>query len=192
MSTMNKVVTLAANVSGVAGDKINGETRLDSGLGLDSLERIELRLAIEDAFDIVIPDKDADAPALETVGGIAAYVQGRLDAIATKHYPNPIMNGELEALRSCVAMCMAIFQNYAAVHMSKAREAVLELDQAEARAREIKAARNAAYAKQCELVLNSYPRVGLVDSKTLPTINDLMTIAQDRIREATGIPFPAR
>jgi acyl carrier protein len=48
--------------------------------GLDSLDRIELVMMIEDRFGFDIPDIDVDDnPNWRTLGGVASYVQSRLE-----------------------------------------------------------------------------------------------------------------
>jgi len=46
-------------------------------LGADSLAIVQFVMAIEEAFDIEIPDADADA--LQTIGDAVAYLQRRLE-----------------------------------------------------------------------------------------------------------------
>ena len=57
-----------------------GEMRPDAGilddLGADSLDVVEMVMAIEEAFDIEINDDDAEA--MRTVGDVEAYVVKRL------------------------------------------------------------------------------------------------------------------
>ena len=47
-------------------------------LGADSLAIVQFVMAIEEAFDIEIPDADADG--LQTIGDAVAYLQQRLEA----------------------------------------------------------------------------------------------------------------
>lgn len=51
---------------------------IDRDLGADSHDRQSLTLALEDAFGIEIPDRDAQG--LKTVGEIAAYIEQRIAA----------------------------------------------------------------------------------------------------------------
>ena len=46
-------------------------------LGADSLDVVELIMAIEEEFDIEIPDEDAEK--ITTVGEAVAYIQKKLD-----------------------------------------------------------------------------------------------------------------
>lgn len=50
--------------------------QLESGIGFDSLELIELYMHVEEQFGITV--NDADALAWNTVGDVVAYVDRRL------------------------------------------------------------------------------------------------------------------
>ena len=56
--------------------KIQPETLLVDDLGADSLDRVELVMALEDEFGVQIPDKDTET--LVTVQAIVGYVEARL------------------------------------------------------------------------------------------------------------------
>lgn len=49
-------------------------------LELDSLDRVTLAMKLEDEFKITLSDEEVDNPALDHVGGLVAFVQGKLDA----------------------------------------------------------------------------------------------------------------
>ena len=53
----------------------NGEEPLD----LDSLDRVELAMLLEDEFNIEIPDEHVDKPELGTVAGLVRYVEGKVE-----------------------------------------------------------------------------------------------------------------
>lgn len=46
--------------------------------GLDSLDRVELTMMIEEEFSIEVPDGDVNDKRFETIAGIAAYIDERL------------------------------------------------------------------------------------------------------------------
>ena len=50
----------------------------DGTLGLDSLDRIEAAMAIEEAFGIEMSDEEAGLEELRTPGGIAAWIEAKL------------------------------------------------------------------------------------------------------------------
>jgi acyl carrier protein len=58
------------------GQIVPGASFIDD-LGADSLAIVQFVMAIEEAFDIEIPDEDADA--LRTIGDAFAYLQRRLE-----------------------------------------------------------------------------------------------------------------
>lgn len=57
-------------------DLVTPEATLFDDLGADSLDAVELNMALEDAFDIKIPDEDIAN--LKTVADVVAYVDGKL------------------------------------------------------------------------------------------------------------------
>ncbi len=60
----------------VAEDQIKPEARFQEDLGADSLDVVELVMAIEEKFDIEIPDEDAEK--IRTVGDAQAYIIEKL------------------------------------------------------------------------------------------------------------------
>ena len=54
-------------------DKITPETSIIDDLGADSLDVVELVMALEEKFGIEIPDEDAEK--INTVGDIVSYVE---------------------------------------------------------------------------------------------------------------------
>ena len=74
---------LSEKLRGLMADQLGverSEMRLDSDiledLGADSLDVVEMVMAIEEAFDLEIDD--ADAESMRTVGDVEAYVVKRL------------------------------------------------------------------------------------------------------------------
>lgn len=57
---------------------IGPETELRAGLGLNSLDAVDLVMALEDEFEIELPDDELTA--FETVGDVAAAVGRQLEA----------------------------------------------------------------------------------------------------------------
>lgn len=58
----------------------NEDQRFRDDLGLDSLDWLELSLALEEEFDLEIPEEDYDKGQIETVGQAVAYLDRRLNA----------------------------------------------------------------------------------------------------------------
>lgn len=67
-----KLVKIIADQLGVDAAECKPEARLLEDLGADSLDVVELIMAVEEEFGIEIPDEDAEN--LTTVGQIQAYV----------------------------------------------------------------------------------------------------------------------
>ncbi|ORY13291.1 acyl carrier protein-like protein [Clohesyomyces aquaticus] len=58
--------------------KLNGEAHFHNDLGLDSLDTVEVVMAIEEEFSIEIPDKEADA--IHSVKQAVDYILAQPDA----------------------------------------------------------------------------------------------------------------
>jgi acyl carrier protein len=56
----DKVKKIIAEKLGVSEDKVAPAASFVDDLGADSLDQVELIMAFEDAFDIEIPDEDAE------------------------------------------------------------------------------------------------------------------------------------
>ncbi|MBN2037929.1 MAG: acyl carrier protein [Chitinispirillaceae bacterium] len=77
MSEMEaKVKQIIAEKLGVSEDKITPQASFVDDLGADSLDQVELIMAFEDAFDIEIPDEDAEK--MRTVKDAMDYLQKKL------------------------------------------------------------------------------------------------------------------
>jgi len=51
---------------------------LGQGIGLDSVEALELVAAMEEAFDLTIPDEELDPRHFRTFGSLAGFLQEKL------------------------------------------------------------------------------------------------------------------
>lgn len=72
-----KVKSLIVDRLGVEAETVvAGATFLDD-LGADSLDVVELIMAIEEEFDVEVPDEDAEK--ISSVGEAVAYIQKKLD-----------------------------------------------------------------------------------------------------------------
>lgn len=58
-------------------DDMTMETKIGEDLGADSLDVVELLMAIEEEFDVEIPDEDIEA--LKTIGDVVEYIQNKKD-----------------------------------------------------------------------------------------------------------------
>ena len=72
---MQKVTKVIVEKLGVTEDKVKPEAAFAEDLGADSLDQVELVMALEDEFDIEIPDEEAEK--LKKVGDVIAYVKSK-------------------------------------------------------------------------------------------------------------------
>jgi len=71
-----KVKQIIAEKLGVSEDKVNPQASFVDDLGADSLDQVELIMAFEDAFDVEIPDDDAEK--FKTVKDAYDYLAGKI------------------------------------------------------------------------------------------------------------------
>lgn len=73
MSTIEeRVKKIVAEQLGVKLDEITNSSSFIEDLGADSLDTVELVMALEEEYDIEIPDEDVEN--LTTLGKISAYI----------------------------------------------------------------------------------------------------------------------
>ncbi len=58
-------------------DDMTMETKIGEDLGADSLDVVELLMAIEEEFSVEIPDEDIES--LKTIGDVVEYIQNKID-----------------------------------------------------------------------------------------------------------------
>jgi acyl carrier protein len=75
MESMERIKKIIVDRLGVDESKITEDSSFVDGLGLDSLDIIELIMAFEEEFDIEIPD--ADAEKIKTVGDAINEIRKR-------------------------------------------------------------------------------------------------------------------
>lgn len=66
-----------ADILSCDADKIELDTDLVRDLGVDSIDTVELIMAVEDTYDIKISDKDAED--LKTVGDVVEFIEDHLE-----------------------------------------------------------------------------------------------------------------
>jgi acyl carrier protein len=74
----SKVSDIIANQLGVERGMITPEAHVVDDLGADSLDIVELVMALEEAFDLEIPDDDAER--IRTVQDIYQYLESRMNS----------------------------------------------------------------------------------------------------------------
>jgi len=67
-----KVKEIITKQMGVKAEQITNETSFINDLGADSLDTVELIMEFEDAFDMNIPDEEAEK--IRTVGDAIKYI----------------------------------------------------------------------------------------------------------------------
>ncbi len=68
-----KVKEVIVEQLGVDAEKVRSEASFIDDLGADSLDIVELVMAMEEEFDIEIPDEEAEK--LKTVNDVVSYLQ---------------------------------------------------------------------------------------------------------------------
>ncbi|MBU6390652.1 MAG: acyl carrier protein [Planctomycetota bacterium] len=69
----DKVKEIITKQLGIKAEQITKETSFINDLGADSLDTVELIMEFEDAFDMNIPDEDAEK--IRTVGDAIKYIE---------------------------------------------------------------------------------------------------------------------
>ncbi|MCL2688937.1 MAG: acyl carrier protein [Chitinispirillia bacterium] len=72
----SKVKQIIAEKLGVSEEKIGSTSSFVDDLGADSLDQVELIMAFEDAFEVEIPDEDAEK--MRTVKDALEYLSSKL------------------------------------------------------------------------------------------------------------------
>ncbi|MCH2533376.1 MAG: acyl carrier protein [Bdellovibrionales bacterium] len=71
----DKITKIIEEQLGVESDRIKPEASFIDDLGADSLDIVELVMAMEEEFEIEIPDEDAEG--LKTVQDVMSYLQNK-------------------------------------------------------------------------------------------------------------------
>jgi len=72
-SIEDKIKNIINKQMGVGMEKITTESSFVNDLGADSLDTVELVMEFEDAFELDIPDEDAEK--IQTVGDAVKYIK---------------------------------------------------------------------------------------------------------------------
>ncbi len=76
MDVESKVKEIIIDKLGVEESQITPEASFTNDLGADSLDIVELVMGFESAFQISIPDEDAEK--ISTVGDAVSYLKGKV------------------------------------------------------------------------------------------------------------------
>ena len=77
MSVEEDVKKVIIEKLAVKPEEVTREARFIDDLGADSLDTVELIMALEEKFGIEVPDEDAEK--LTTVGTAIEYIEGKAD-----------------------------------------------------------------------------------------------------------------
>lgn len=78
MAVTEKITEIIVEQLGVKGDEVTPEASFVDDLGADSLDTVELVMALEEEFGIEIPDEDAEK--IQTVGDAIKYIEEKTAA----------------------------------------------------------------------------------------------------------------
>ena len=78
MAVEDRIAELIVEQLGVSRDKVVPEASFIDDLGADSLDIVELVMAMEEEFDVEIPDDDAEK--IQTIGDAVSYLKEKLAA----------------------------------------------------------------------------------------------------------------
>ncbi len=78
MGLEDRVSALIVEQLGVTKEELAPKANFIDDLGADSLDIVELVMAMEEEFDIEIPDDDAEK--IQTIQDVVRYVQDKIEA----------------------------------------------------------------------------------------------------------------
>ena len=78
MAADDKIKSIIAEQLGVKAEEVTAKASFVDDLGADSLDTVELIMALEEEFNIEIPDEDAEK--MKTVGDVIKYIEEKATA----------------------------------------------------------------------------------------------------------------
>ncbi len=75
MALQQKITDIVVEQLGVDADRVKPEASFIDDLGADSLDIVELVMAMEEEFDLEIPDEEAEK--LRTVQDVQSYLESK-------------------------------------------------------------------------------------------------------------------
>ena len=76
MAMEERVAEIIVEQLGVSREEVVAEASFTDDLGADSLDIVELVMAMEEEFNVEIPDEDAEK--IQTIGAAIAYLKGKI------------------------------------------------------------------------------------------------------------------
>jgi len=78
MTVFEKVRNIIGDTLGIDDiESITMETSIMNDLDADSLDAVEVMMALEDEFEVEIPDEDAEA--FKNIGDIVRYIESKIE-----------------------------------------------------------------------------------------------------------------
>ncbi len=81
-TVFERVKNIVVEQLGVSADEVSPESSFVDDLGADSLDVVELVMALEEEFGVEIPDEEAEK--IATVGEAVKYIEAHLSEHATE------------------------------------------------------------------------------------------------------------
>ena len=75
---LEKIKSIVSEQLNISPDKITPESSIIDDLGADSLDVVELVMALEENFGVEIPDEEAEK--ISTIGDIVTYIENDKNA----------------------------------------------------------------------------------------------------------------
>ncbi len=75
MALLEDIKEVVVEQLSVSADEVKEDAKFVEDLGADSLDVVELVMALEEKFDIEIPDEEAEK--IQTVADVVAYIESK-------------------------------------------------------------------------------------------------------------------
>ncbi len=75
MALLEDITEVVVEQLSVSADEVKGDAKFVEDLGADSLDVVELVMALEEKFDIEIPDDEAEK--IQTVNDVVTYIESK-------------------------------------------------------------------------------------------------------------------
>ena len=75
MALLDDIKEVVVEQLNVSADEVKEDAKFVEDLGADSLDVVELVMALEEKFDIEIPDDEAEK--IQTVADVVAYIESK-------------------------------------------------------------------------------------------------------------------
>ena len=83
---LEKVCSIVSEQLSVEAGEVKSDSNFQNDLGADSLDTVELVMALEEAFDIEIPDEAAEG--IATVGDAVKFIEEKKRLVKNAKFPS--------------------------------------------------------------------------------------------------------